>query len=70
MFEFTKVGSVFVVVGIIYNLIIARFLLPSRAIVSSLTQKYHMNKYLTEFIVKDDSYLVGKNIGDLNLDEK
>ena len=69
IFEFTKVGSVFVVIGIIYNLIIARFFLPSRAIVSSLTQKYHMNKYLTEFKIKEDSSLVGKRIGELNLSE-
>ena len=69
IFEFTKIGSVFIVIGIIYNLIIARFFLPSRAIVSSLTQKYHMKKYLTEFKIKDNSPLVGKNIGDLKLDE-
>ena len=69
VFEFTKVGSVFVLIGIIYNLIIARFFLPSRAIVSSLTQKYHMNKYLTEFKIKEDSLLAGKRIGDLNLSE-
>ena len=69
IFEFTKIGSVFIVIGIIYNLIIARFFLPSRAIVSSLTQKYHMKKYLTEFKIKDNSPLVGKKIGDLKLDE-
>ena len=67
IFEFTRVGSVFVLVGIIYNLLIARFFLPSRAIVSSLTQKYHMNKYLTEFLINEDSSLVGKSIGDLDL---
>ncbi len=70
MFEFTKVGIIFVSVGIIYNLIIARFILPSRAIVSSLTQKYHMNKYLTEFMVNEDSSLIGKSVGELNLDEE
>lgn len=70
MFEFTKVGFLFVFVGIIYNLIIARFFLPSRAIVSSLTQKYHMNKYLTEFRVDDDSLMIGKSVGELNLDKE
>ena len=69
IFEFTRVGSVFILIGIIYNLIIARFFLPSRAIVSSLTQKYHMKKYLTEFKVKDESPLIGKEVGDLKLDE-
>ena len=70
IFEFVRIGSIFVLVGIIYNLIIARFFLPSRAIASSLTQKYHMNKYLTEFKVREESPLVGKNIGELDLDEK
>ena len=70
IFEFTRVGLIFVVIGIVYNLVIARFFLPSRAIVSSLTQKYHMNKYLTEFKIKDDSLLVGQRIGDLDLNEK
>ena len=69
VFEFTKVGFVFVLVGIVYNLIAARFFLPSRAIVSSLTQKYHMSKYLTEFKVKADSTMVGRLIGELDLDE-
>ena len=69
IFEFTKVGFIFVFVGIIYNLVVARFFLPSRAIVSSLTQKYHMSKYLTEFKVKTGSTMVGRLIEELDLDE-
>ena len=69
IFEFTKVGFIFVFVGIIYNLVAARFFLPSRAIVSSLTQKYHMSKYLTEFKVKTGSTMVGRLIEELDLDE-
>ena len=70
IFEFVRIGGIFIFVGLIYNLIIARFFLPSRAIVSSLTQKYHMNKYLTEFRVKEDSPILGRTIGELDLDEK
>ena len=70
IFEFVRIGGIFILVGLIYNLIIARFFLPSRAIVSSLTQKYHMNKYLTEFRVKEDSPILGRTIGELDLDEK
>ena len=69
IFEFTKVGFIFVLIGIVYNIVVARFFLPSRAIVSSLTQKYHMSKYLTEFRVKENSPMLGESIGALNLDK-
>lgn len=70
MFEFTKLGIIFCFVGIIYNLIISRWILPSRAITSSLTQKYHMSTYLTEFKIEDDSKLIGKSISDFNVKQK
>ena len=57
MFEFTKLGLVFLVIGLIYNMIIAIWFLPSRAITSSLTQKYHMRTFLTEFKISKDSKL-------------
>ena len=61
MFEFTKVGLVFILIGMVYILIISRWFLPSRAITTSLTQKYHVQKYLTEFKVPKDSILIGKS---------
>ena len=67
MFEFTKLGAIFCFVGIFYNLIISRWILPSRAITSSLTQKYHMSTYLTEFKIEQDSKLIGKSISDFNV---
>tara|TARA_B100001142_G_C14335557_1_gene655743 strand:- start:251 stop:2038 length:1788 start_codon:yes stop_codon:yes gene_type:complete len=70
MFEFTKLGIIFCLVGIFYNLIISRWILPSRAITSSLTQKYHMSTYLTEFKIKKDSKLIGKSIFDFNVKKK
>ena len=70
MFEFTKLGLIFLFIGIIYNLLIARFILPSRAIVSSLTQKYHIGTYLTEFKIKSSSSLVGKRLNSFDLSEK
>ena len=68
MFEFTKLGMIFLVIGTIYNIIIARWFMPSRAIVSSLTQKYHLGTYLTEFKVPQDSPLVGKTIEELDVE--
>ena len=67
MFEFTKLGAIFCFVGIIYNLIISKWVLPSRAITSSLTQKYHMGTYLTEFKIDENSELIGKSISDFKV---
>ena len=68
MFEFTGLGSIFLIIGTIYNIIIARWFIPSRAIVSSLTQKYHLGTYLTEFKVPKDSALIGKTIEELDVE--
>ena len=57
MFEFTKLGLIFLVIGTFYNLLISRWFLPSRAITTSLTQKYHMRTFLTEFKITEDSAL-------------
>ena len=70
MFEFTKLGAIFCFVGIFYNLLIAKWILPSRAITSSLTQKYHMSTYLTEFKIEPDSNLIGKSISDFKVKDK
>lgn len=61
MFDFVKIGSIFLVIGTIYNLFISRFLLPSRAITSSLTQKYHMRTFLTEYKVTKDSKILNSS---------
>jgi len=60
MFEFAKLGAIFVVVGLVYLIFYARHQLPVRSIVSSLTQKYHMTRYLTELQIPEDSPMVGK----------
>jgi len=69
MFEFSKLGIIFLIVGTLYNIIISKWFLPSRANISSLTQKYHLSTYLTEFKVPKDSPLVGKTIEELNIEE-
>ncbi len=70
MFEFFKLGFIFLCVGTVYNLIIIRWFLPSRAVVSSLTQKYHLGTYLTEFVVSPNSPLVGKTLKDLDVENE
>ena len=60
MFEFTKLGLIFLAVGTLYNIVVAKWLIPSRAIVSSLTQKYQISKYVTEYKVDEKSSLIGE----------
>tara|TARA_A100001011_G_scaffold344102_1_gene378911 strand:- start:583 stop:2511 length:1929 start_codon:yes stop_codon:yes gene_type:complete len=68
MFEFTKLGLIFLGVGTIYNIIAAKWLIPSRSITGSLTQKYHISKYITEYRVPNKSNIIGKNFNDFKGD--
>ena len=67
MFEFTKIGLIFMFIGILYIIIVSKWFLPSRAITTSITQKYHMQKYLTEFKIPKESKLVGKSFNYLKV---
>ena len=70
MFEFTALGLIFLLIGTIYNLIIAKWFMPSRSIISSLTRKYHLGSFLTEFKVDKGSPLIGKTYKDLDISTK
>ena len=59
MFEFTKYGLILLGIGLIYIVIIAPKILPSRSITSSLTRSYHLGGYLTEMRISKKSPLVG-----------
>jgi len=67
MFEFTKLGVIFLVLGTLYNLIISKWFMPSRSIISSLTRKYHMGSFLTEFKIGEDSPLIGRSYGEMEI---
>jgi len=60
MFEFSRLGIIFMVLGLAYVLTFAQRLLPSRSVISSLTRKYHMSPYLTELKIPEDSKLAGQ----------
>ena len=62
MFEVTRLGVIFFVLGIFYLFFIARHLLPPRASVAGLTRKYSMGSYLTGVIVNKGSALIGKTL--------
>ncbi len=67
MFEFARLGWIFVLVGLTYTILFARKLLPSRAGLTSLTRKYHMGTYLTELRVTEGSKLAGKSAKELGV---
>ena len=70
MFEFTKLGVIFLVLGTLYNMIISKWFMPSRSIISSLTRKYHMGSFLTEFKIGEDSPLIGHSYGEMEITQK
>lgn len=67
MFELTPVGIITVAVGMVYMLLIGRKLLPSRGGEDSLTEQYHIREYISELLVLPESNLVGKTLGEANL---
>ena len=67
MFEFTKLGALFLVIGIVYILLIGRRILPVRRAQESLTEGYHLREYLTELVIRRRSRLVGKTLKQSNL---
>jgi len=62
VFEFSHIGIVFFLVGLVYLLFAGRFLLPNRKREDDLTQEYAIHDYLTEIVVEEKSILVGKRI--------
>jgi di/tricarboxylate transporter len=69
MFEFTRMGWIYVIVGLLYTILFARRMLPSRAGIESLTRKYHMGTYLTELRVQENSGLLGKSCKDVGINQ-
>jgi len=71
MFEFSKLGLVFLGAGLFYVLVFSRRLLPERtAVDGGATQKYRLEGYLTELIIEQHSKLVGQTAADAGLNEK
>ncbi len=70
VFEFLWLGSVLLVVGLVYSALVPMRYLPSRAILSSLTRKYHLGGYLTELRVPAGSKLVGRTVVDEQVSQR
>ena len=66
MFEFTHLGLITFVVGILYLLTIGYKLVPARIkYANDLIDEYDISEYLTKLKVRDDSPLVGSNIEEI-----
>lgn len=67
MFELTPVGIVTFLSGTLFMLFFGRKLLPNRGGEDSLTDQYHIREYISEVMVLPNSTLVGKTLGEANL---
>ena len=70
MFELTPLGAVFLVVGLVYVLLLAPRILPSRAKIESLTDDFEMEDYLAELRVVETSNVLGKTVRELRMSER
>jgi len=62
MFEFSRMGLIFLIIGTLYNVFIVPRILPARAGISSLTRSYHLAPYLTEMELDADAPLIGTSL--------
>ena len=69
VFEMTKLGALLAVAGIVYLMLIGRFLLPKH-LDTQQPEELDIGKYVTELELTADSPLIGKMIADAKLGEK
>lgn len=69
IFDFSKVGIIILIVGVIYFITIGRFLLPSRKHEDE-DDSGIPNTFLASIKVKEGSILIGKTIQETNFQEK
>lgn len=69
MFEFAKLGGICFVVGTVYMLFAAKFLLKGEGSKTDLTEEYRLQDYLTEMLVKEGSSLIGQTGGQNDIND-
>jgi di/tricarboxylate transporter len=70
LFEFSRLGVFFWVLGLAYLLALAPRLLPARTGVRSLTRNYHMAPYLTEVRITPGSGMAGRSCRQVELSHR
>lgn len=66
IFEFSHIGIVFFIAGLLYMLFIGRFLIPKHQRETELTDRYEIEDYITEVTVEAESNLIGKPLEEAN----
>ena len=69
VFEFTKLGALLAIAGIVYLMLIGRWLLP-RHIETEHSENLELGKFVTELRVLADSPLIGESIAAARLGER
>lgn len=69
-FDFTPMGAIVLLTGVLYFVFIGRHLLPERTPGGDLSQVYQVREYLSEVRVKDASALHGMALADTQLGEE
>lgn len=67
VFEITKMGAIYAIVGVAYVLLIGRWLLPDRRTLSSLLSSEDTRSFCSQAIISVDSPLIGKELGQTRL---
>ena len=65
LFEFTPFGLIYAGVGIVYIMIMGRWLLPNRAPLVGLATRRDDAVYISELVVDAQSAVIGKRVADL-----
>lgn len=67
IFEITPLGILFMGVGIIYIMLVGRFMLPDSTSEDGLVGEYKIGEFLTEVAVEKDSKLIGKRLEETDI---
>ncbi len=69
-FEFTPLGAVMILVGIIYLITVGKWLIPKRSGEAEKVDKYRLADYLAELMVNASSPLIGKTWEQSNISQE
>ncbi|MEH6719863.1 MAG: SLC13 family permease [Aurantimonas endophytica] len=64
IFEITPIGIVTAITGVIYLLVVGRFLLPDRTSATDALEDSSGKEYFTEVVVRDGAPAIGETVGD------
>jgi di/tricarboxylate transporter len=63
MFEFTRMGVCYLLIGVVFILVAGPKLLPERKVLSQLLEPQHRSRFVTEIVVPEGSRLAGNSLG-------